>query len=272
MLECSWRAGTVRVPAPPEGAGISPARRTATSWGRGRRAHTPHCHLLGTRASRPHTALPPPGGAGVAPARRAVTSWGRGRLACTPHGHLLGTRASCPHAARPSPGSVGISPACRTAISWERGHLARMPPCHFLGAWASRPHAALPPPGDAGVAPARRTATSWGRGHLACTPHWHLLGARASRLCTVATHYRSEGILISTVPRKRDALALWQPAQMVNEHSCSSGRVALIAFLTKVEPVGRDEVERSWELRAPRGDRNTFRSTLRRKRASRTTR
>jgi len=196
VLECSWRAGTVRVPAPPEGAGISPARRTATSWGRGRRAHTPHCHLLGTRAS-------------------------------------------CPHAARPSPGSVGISPACRTAISWERGHRARMPPCHFLGAWASRPHAALLPPGDAGVAPARRTATSWGRGHLACTPHWHLLGARASRLCTVATHYRSEGILISTVPRKRDALALWQPARMVNEHSCSSGRVALIAFLTKVEPNGR---------------------------------
>jgi len=180
VLECSWRAGTVRVPAPPGGAGVAPARRPAASWGRGRRAHTPHCHLLGTRASRLHAALPPPGGAGVAPARRAVTSWGRGRLACTPHGHLLGTRASCPHAARPSPGSVGISPACRTAISWERGHLARMPPCHFLGrghrartppccllgARASCLHAALASPWSAGVSPVYSGDPLPERGHL----------------------------------------------------------------------------------------------------------
>jgi hypothetical protein len=153
--------------------------------------------------------------------------------------HLLGAWASRPHAALPPPGSVGISPACRPATSRGRGRRACTPHCHLLGARASRPHAALLPPGSAGVLPARRTATSWGRGRRAHTPHCHLLGARASRLCTVATHYRSEGILISTVPRKRDALALWQPARMVNEHSCSSGRVALIAFLTKVEPNGR---------------------------------
>ena len=33
-----------------------------------------------------------------------------------------------------------------------------------------------------------------------------------------------------------------------------------------------DKVERSWELRAPRGDRNKFRSTLRWTRVSRATR
>ena len=180
VLECSWRAGTVRVPAPPEGAGISPARRTATSWGRGRRAHTPHCHLLGARASRPHAARSPPGDAGVSPARRTVTSWGRGHLARMPHGHLLGAWASRPHAARPSPGSVGISPACRPATSWgvgiaparrpaaswERGRLACTPHCHLLGTRASRPHTALPPPGGAGVSPVYSGDPLPERGHL----------------------------------------------------------------------------------------------------------
>jgi hypothetical protein len=123
MLECSWRAGTVRVPAPPGSVGISPACRPAASWERGHLARMPHGHLLGAWASRPHAALPLPGGVGIAPARRPAASWERGRLACTPHCHLLGTRASRPHTALPPPGGAGVSPVYSGDPLPERGHL-----------------------------------------------------------------------------------------------------------------------------------------------------
>ena len=95
---------------PPGDAGVAPARRTDTSWGRGRLARKPHGQLLGARATRPHAAQPRPGGAGFAPARRPAASWGRGRRARTPHCHLLGTRASRPHTALPPHGGAGVSP------------------------------------------------------------------------------------------------------------------------------------------------------------------
>ena len=108
---------------PPGGAGVAPARRTITSWGRGHLARMPHGHLLGAWASRPHAALPLPGAVGIAPARRTATSWGRGRRARTPHCHLLGTRASCLHAALASPWSAGVSPVYSGDPLPERGHL-----------------------------------------------------------------------------------------------------------------------------------------------------
>ncbi len=165
--QCSWRAGTLRIFAPPGCASVSLACRDApyyrsagfqpaygdtlhhpcTVWVRERRARmpggagvAPASSPLGARASRPHA-----GSAGVSPASSP-----------------LGARVSRPHA-----GYASVAPACRGAqalrlllLPWVRERRARMPGgagsycCWMRMLVKSRSHA-----GCAGVALAHSGAT-----------------------------------------------------------------------------------------------------------------
>ena len=161
------------------------------------------------------------------------TSWVRGRLArtqrCAPsreRGHLA---LDCPTSARrarfeatgadgertdaPHHGNAGISPS---AALRARDALALRQPARMVNEQCApsreRGHLALGCPTSAGRARSEATSADGER--------------------TDAPHHGSAGILPSTAPRARDALAPQQPARMVNEHRRTVQRVLPISCCT----------------------------------------
>ena len=194
VLECSWRAGTVRIPAPPGCASVALACHAAPHHrSKGRKCASLHC--LGARASRSRATrcassqeqgsevrVPaPPGCASVALACRAAPhhrskGWKHASL------HRLGARASRSRATRCAssqeqgseacvpapPGCASVALACRAAPhhrskGWKHASL------HCLGARASRSRVALRLITGARVG-SMRPCTAWVRERRARVP------------------------------------------------------------------------------------------------------
>jgi len=190
VLECSWRAGTMRVPAPPGCASVALACRAAPHH-RGKGRTCASLHRLGAQASRSRAALRLITGARGGRAR-PCTAWVRERRARVPRCASSQEQGSEVRVLA-LPGCASVALACHAAPH-HRSKGRKCASLHCLGARASRSRATrcassqeqgsevrVPaPPGCASVALACRAAPhhrSKGRKHASL----HRLGARASR-------------------------------------------------------------------------------------------
>jgi len=190
VLECSWRAGTVRIPAPPGCASVALAchalrlitgarvgsARPCTAWVRERRARVPRCASSQEQGSEVRVPAVP-GCASVALACHAAPHHrSKGRKCASLH--RLGARASRSRVAlRLITGArVGSMRPCTAWVRERRARVSRCASSQEQGLEACVP--ALP--GCASVALACRAAPhhrSKGWKHASL----HRLGARASR-------------------------------------------------------------------------------------------
>ena len=162
VLECSWRAGTMRVPALPGCASVALACHAAPHHrSKGRKCASLHC--LGARASRSRATLRLITGARVGSAR-PCTAWVRERRARVPRAaphhrskgrkcaslHRLGARASRSRVAlRLITGArVGSMRPCTAWVRERRARVSRCASSQEQGLEACVPA----PPGCASVA------------------------------------------------------------------------------------------------------------------------
>ena len=139
VLECSWRAGTMRVPAPPGCASVALACRAAPHH-RGKGRTCAFLHRLGARASRSRATLRLITGARVGSAR-PCTAWVRERRARVSRCASSQEQGSEVRVPAP-PGCASVALACRAAPH-HRSKGRKHASLHRLGARASRSRVAL---------------------------------------------------------------------------------------------------------------------------------
>jgi len=165
VLECSWRAGTMRISAPPGCASVALACHAAPHHrSKGRKCASLHC--LGARASRSRATLRLITGARVG-SMRPCTAWVRERRARVSRCASSQEQGSEVRVPAP-PGCASVALACRAAPH-HRSKGRKCASLHCLGARASRSRVALRLITGARVGSAR-PCTAWVRERRARVP------------------------------------------------------------------------------------------------------